>query len=195
MLARRSHGALCAFTAHTVEQGLGRILSGEGTYSDRTRIQITVKSTFSETKLVPALNDVLIAHPTPASVSRFRMGWLVPYNKDPLDSIAYNSAPVRDGSSATFPSSISSTPPPPTYEAGTITRFNNETYQIKRSFNAWSSGMWVCTPTGSTAAMAAAGGRVMNPKSPQLQYLIREHVSGGRGDMGGGESIRVRLVR
>jgi len=36
--------------------------------------------------------------------------------------------------------------------------------------------MWICTPTGSTAAMHAAGGKIMNTNSPQLQYLIREHL-------------------
>lgn len=36
--------------------------------------------------------------------------------------------------------------------------------------------MWVCTATGSTAAMAAAGGEVMDFDSQDLQYLIREHM-------------------
>lgn len=36
-------------------------------------------------------------------------------------------------------------------------------------FNVWSSGMWVCTATGSTASMKAAGGEVMPPDSPDLQ--------------------------
>jgi len=64
----------------------------------RVLTQVTVKSTFSETKLVPALNDILIAHPTPASVSRFRMGWLSKVKDiDPYDTIAFNSAPVKDG--------------------------------------------------------------------------------------------------
>jgi NAD+ kinase len=36
--------------------------------------------------------------------------------------------------------------------------------------------MWVCTSTGSTAAMAAAGGNVMDLNSNNLQYLIREHM-------------------
>lgn len=36
-------------------------------------------------------------------------------------------------------------------------------------FNVWSSGMWVCTATGSTAAMKAAGGQPMAPDSSDLQ--------------------------
>lgn len=37
-----------------------------------------------------------------------------------------------------------------------------------------SSGIWVCTAAGSTAAMRSAGGRVQPIASPQLQYLVRE---------------------
>ncbi len=153
---RRSHGALCSFTSDNLDTGLRSVLTGKATISRRARIQVTVKSTFSETRLVPALNDVLIAHPTPASVSRFRMGWLAPLR---------DSAPVKDGTGG----------------AGSIphqgvVRVAGETYEVKRSFNAWSSGMWIATPTGSTAAMHAAGGKIMNINSPQLQYLIREHL-------------------
>ena len=36
--------------------------------------------------------------------------------------------------------------------------------------------MWVSTSTGSTAAMAAAGGMPMDMESKCLQYLIREHM-------------------
>ena len=36
--------------------------------------------------------------------------------------------------------------------------------------------MWLCTATGSTAAMAAAGGKYMELESRDLQYLIREHM-------------------
>lgn len=73
---RRSHGALCMFTAFDMEKGLTDILHGGGTLQSRTRIRCKVKSTFSETLLVPALNDVLVANPSPAAVSRFRMGWM-----------------------------------------------------------------------------------------------------------------------
>jgi NAD+ kinase len=37
-----------------------------------------------------------------------------------------------------------------------------------------SSGVWIATPAGSTAAIRAAGGRVMPLRSRQLQYLVRE---------------------
>jgi len=47
---------------------------GQAVISNRKRVQCTIKSSYSETKLVPGLNDLLIANPIPAAVSRFRMG-------------------------------------------------------------------------------------------------------------------------
>jgi len=144
---RRSHGALCMCTSLDMKEALDVILHGGGHLSPRTRIRCRVKSTFSETRLVPALNDLLIANPSPAAVSRFRLGWL---------------QLVPEGA------------PSETY--GTITRFGGKTYDVTDSINVWSSGIWVSTATGSTAAQAAAGGRPMNPDSTDLQYLIREHM-------------------
>lgn len=43
-------------------------------------------------------------------------------------------------------------------------------------FHAWSSGLWVCSATGSSAAMHAAGGLPMESHAPQLQYKVREHL-------------------
>jgi NAD+ kinase len=144
---RRSHGALCMCTALNMQDELGKVLYGGGHLQARTRIRCKVKSTFSETRLVPALNDILIANPSPAAVSRFRMGWM---------------QLVPEGA------------PSDTY--GTVTRFGNKAYDVVNSLNVWSSGMWMCTATGSTAAMAAAGGRHMPFDSDDLQYLIREHM-------------------
>ena len=84
----------------------------------RTRIRCKVKSTFSETRLVPALNDLLIANPSPAAVSRFRMGWLKDLNTDEQSKKTHY---------------------------GTITRFAGVPYDVTHSLNVWSSGMWVCT--------------------------------------------------
>ena len=36
------------------------------------------------------------------------------------------------------------------------------------------SGVWISTAAGSTAAIRAAGGRVMPPRSKRLQFLVRE---------------------
>jgi NAD+ kinase len=152
---RRSHGALCMCTALDMKSALKQVLYGAGHLQTRTRIQCTVKSTFSETRLVPALNDLLFANPSPAAVSRFRLGWLrcSPDTPQPTDT----------------PHSMS-------LQYGTISRFGGKQYDVVDSINVWSSGMWTCTGTGSTAAMAAAGGKPMQVTSDDLQYLIREHM-------------------
>eukprot|EP00536_Pseudo-nitzschia_multiseries_P001651 jgi/Psemu1/181622/e_gw1.21.140.1 len=127
---RKSHGALCACTALDLKDSIPPILFGEKDVRCKwTRIRCKVKSTFSETRLVPALNDLLIANPSPGAVSRFRLGWL-----SKLDS------------------------------------------EIDHGLNVWSSGMWISTSTGSTAAMAAAGGQPMELGSSDLQFMIREHM-------------------
>ena len=72
-----------------MKEKIPQILFGGGKLSTRARIQCIVKSTFSETHLVPALNDILIANPSPAAVSRFRMGWLKEVIEPPT--------PLRDG--------------------------------------------------------------------------------------------------
>jgi len=167
---RRSHGALCMCTSDDMEVGIAKILGGGGRIEERARIQCTVKSTFSETKLVPALNDLLIANPSPASVSRFRMGWL--QNVDVTEE-------GRDGGLEGTKRPLSSFWERATVQYnqyGTITRFGGKAYDMKDSLNVWSSGIWVSTPTGSTAAIAAAGGMPMDANSKGLQYLIREHM-------------------
>lgn len=70
---RRSKGAMCAATAWDIEDVLPPIIRGEVTPGSRTRIQTLVRSTYTETRLPPALNDLLISHPIPAAVSRFRL--------------------------------------------------------------------------------------------------------------------------
>ena len=46
-----------------------------------------------------------------------------------------------------------------------------------------SSGVWVSTAAGSTAALKAAGGKAMSPRSKQLQYVVREPFPRGGGSM------------
>ncbi|RYH08725.1 hypothetical protein EON65_40640 [archaeon] len=70
---RRSRGALCAISANNLDEYLPRILYGDITPGLRTRIQCLVRSTYTETRLPPALNDILVTHPIPAAVSRFRL--------------------------------------------------------------------------------------------------------------------------
>ncbi|KAL2331287.1 hypothetical protein Fmac_018868 [Flemingia macrophylla] len=66
--ATRSTGHLCAATVENFEQVLDGILEGQIVPSELTRIMISVNALHLSTY---ALNDVLIAHPCPASVSRF----------------------------------------------------------------------------------------------------------------------------
>jgi len=90
---RRSRGALCAMTSANVSEILPRIIYGDIVPRPRTRIQCLVRSTYTETRLPPALNDVLLAHPIPAAVTRFRLakyrGCVVPgYHKpNPADKV------------------------------------------------------------------------------------------------------------
>lgn len=161
---RRSHGALCMCTAIDMEEQLQTVLYGGGRLEKRTRIRCKVKGTFSETRLVPALNDLLVANPSPAAVSRFRMGWLQEIE------CPDGAAPPRVSSSLASSHGIASG------SYGAITRFGGKTFSVVDSLNVWSSGMWISTATGSTAAMAAAGGMPMDFDSDELQYLIREHM-------------------
>ena len=65
---------------------------------------------------MPALNDLLIANPSPGAVSRFRLGWLS----------------KLDDESQPLPKDAK-------------TRFAGISYDVKHSLNVWSSGMWVST--------------------------------------------------
>ncbi|TYK16271.1 NADH kinase isoform X1 [Cucumis melo var. makuwa] len=66
--ASRSTGHLCAATVNNFEQVLDSILNGEAVPSKLSRMSLSVNS---ELLSKYPLNDVLIAHPCPASVSRF----------------------------------------------------------------------------------------------------------------------------
>ena len=136
---RRSRGALCAASANNVHAYLPRVLYGDVVPGRRTRIQCMVRSTYTETRLPPALNDILCAHPIPAAVSRFRLT----LSRGSID---------------------------PSFES------SRKVMEDLFSFNVWSSGIWICTSTGSTAAMHAAGGHHMVQPSPDLQYMVREHL-------------------
>ncbi len=64
-----------------------------------------------------------------------------------------------------------------------------------------SSGIWIGTAAGSTAAIRSAGGRVMPPGSKRLQFVVREpyHKEGKRfelvkGFVPLGEKLRVRNI-
>lgn len=61
-----------------------------------------------------------------------------------------------------------------------------------------SSGIWISTAAGSTAAIRSAGGRIMPLRSRKLQYLVREPYAGGgqryqllKGQLAAGRSLRI----
>ncbi|XP_074582662.1 putative NADH kinase isoform X2 [Curcuma longa] len=66
--ATRSTGYLCAATAKNFEQVLDDVLEGRKQPSELARISIHVNGNLFPTY---ALNDILVAHPCPATVSRF----------------------------------------------------------------------------------------------------------------------------
>jgi NAD+ kinase len=142
---RRSQGALCGTTARHLNLDLPRIIYGDISPAHRSRLQCLVRSSYTETRLPPALNDVLVAHPNPASVSRYRLA-VCKGNAKP----SYESVIKQDEIS---------------------------------SLNVWSSGLWVSTATGSSAAIFAAGGEKMDYHSPCIQYKVREHLIGNEHDI------------
>ncbi len=71
---RRSTGQLCAATSANMDKILPDLFAGNFAQPHlRSRINCVIRSTHTITRLPPALNDILIANPTPAAVSRFRL--------------------------------------------------------------------------------------------------------------------------
>ncbi|CAL0310203.1 unnamed protein product [Lupinus luteus] len=68
--ATRSTGQLCAATVENFEQVLDSILEGQIVPSNLTRVITSVNAQRLSTY---ALNDILVAHPCPASLSRFSL--------------------------------------------------------------------------------------------------------------------------
>jgi len=155
---RRSYGALCFTSVTDMKNVVPKAVRGElDSYIQlRHRMAVTIRGTLSEQRLPPALNDVLVAHPSPASVSRFRL--------------------ERRHS---HPDAEPGLPPSPDFEAR-----RNISEDDEFSFNVWSSGLWVSTATGATAAISSAGGNAdVDFLSPDLQYLVREHLIGETDDI------------
>ena len=169
---RRSFGALCCCTADNMHIALPRIFEGVHLPEVRQRIQCIVEGSLKEVKLMPALNDVLIAHPSPAAVSRFRLDLFEKHdinqqvNTNMMTSTILESNKINGNGSG----------------IGNEQIYNNPTSQQHifkekvRHLNVWSSGMWVSTAVGSSAAMAAAGGVTLDRDDLRLQYMIREHL-------------------
>ena len=208
---RRSHGALCMCTARSMYTEVPKVLHGESKLSVRTRVKCVVKSTFSETRIVPVLNDILITNPCPAAVSRFRMGWLQPdHHHDQNDNNSSKNGlrsffePLVNAQSSEqhngeYLSNLRSQIPSSNVY-GTVTRFSGIPYDVVNSINVWSSGLWVPTATGSSAAIHSAGAPIISDhSSPDLQYLIREHMTDvasmhnlDKGMLSNGEQLHIR---
>jgi NAD+ kinase len=115
---RSSLGLFAAANRATFPAMLKKALAGKLPAVRLNRYSVTIND-----RVRPefGVNDVLIAHPSPAYLSRF--------------AFSIDGGPV----------------------------------EIQRS-----SGMWISTAAGSTAAIRAAGGRRMPLASRRLQYLVRE---------------------
>lgn len=113
---KSSVGYLTSTRRATVARDLGRIARGDLLPQAVSRIEVELDGK----RLLPALNDVLVAHQQPAATSRYRL---------------------RLG---------------------------------RRAEEHRSSGLWVATPTGSTAGIRSAGGQPMSLGEHRLQFRARE---------------------
>lgn len=93
--ATRSAGYLCAATVNNFEQVLDDILENHATPCDVSRMAISVNSQPLPTC---ALNDVLIAHPCPATVSRFSSR--IRRNNQPSSLVSSRSSGLRVSTAA-----------------------------------------------------------------------------------------------
>ncbi|KAL7129400.1 hypothetical protein ABFS83_13G063500 [Erythranthe nasuta] len=82
--ATRSTGYLCAATANNFEQLLDGILEKRFVPSELARMAISINSKLIATS---ALNDVLLSHPCPATVSRF--SFRIRKDEEPLSSLVH----------------------------------------------------------------------------------------------------------
>lgn len=127
----RSIGSFCRADARTFKRLWERLLNGGVSTRQLHRMQLVLNGkrlSFS------VLNDVLIAHETPAAMSRY--------------SIQVNGVEEEQRS----------------------------------------SGLWIATAAGSTAAIKSAGGKVLPKGSAALQYMPRElyHLQGTTYQLRGG---------
>ncbi|KAL8507700.1 hypothetical protein ACS0TY_018297 [Phlomoides rotata] len=82
--ATRSTGYLCAATADNFEQILNDILENRSEPCELARMAVSVNSNLISTS---ALNDILLAHPCPATVSRFSLR--IKKDGEPLSSLLH----------------------------------------------------------------------------------------------------------
>lgn len=91
------------------------------------------------------LNDVLFAHPSPGSVSRYILKPCVLKEKQPIEKHS-------------------------TKEHRNAEHSADEHLAEEQK----SSGIWIAPPAGSTAAIRSAGGKKLSVTAKQFQYVVRE---------------------
>lgn len=117
---QRSVGKLCSIHVDQLEETLDKLESGELAVEKFNRLSVSIDG---ESYLGPCLNDILIAHPCPAEMTRFQI-----FSGDEPEEIPV----VR------------------------------------------SSGIWISTAIGSTAALYSAGGKILDKNDNSISYAIRE---------------------
>ncbi|CAN8233873.1 unnamed protein product [Cochlearia groenlandica] len=108
------------------------------------------------------LDDILFGRVAPSKVSRISLK----LNSEPLLSHALNDVLI-------------SHPCPAAVSRFSFKIKNKDGETSTKTVNCRSSGLRVCTATGSTAAMLSAGGFVMPMLSHDLQFMVREPISPG----------------
>lgn len=138
-----SHGAFCYTDAKNFEKALKALLEDKLSAGPLFRLQAKINGKKISTL---ALNDILIANPSPAGTSRYHLS--VGAKKEEQKS----------------------------------------------------SGIWIASPSGSSAAIRSAGGKTFPKHSEQFQFLVREPFLQGKskmtllkGVLKAGGKIRVRI--
>lgn len=138
-----SHGAFCSTDAERFEKALQRLLQGKAPITPLHRL---VAKKNGKRLPILALNDILIANPSPAGTSRYEL---------------------------------------------VLGRLKEEQK---------SSGLWISTPSGSSAAIRSAGGKLLAKHSRQFQFLVREPFQQGarklrllKGVLPPGQTVKVRI--
>lgn len=138
-----SHGAFCYTDAKSFEKTLQNLLQDKLSAGPLFRLQAKINGKKVKTL---ALNDILVANPSPAGTSRYQ------------------------------------------FSLG------------KKKEEQKSSGVWISTASGSSAAIRSAGGKVLQKHTDHFQFLVREPFLQGKkkmsilkGILKPQEKIRIRI--
>jgi NAD+ kinase len=161
-----SVGHLCPIKPHYTEQALDAFLEGRITHSLVQRIKVT--SLNNQKQILPlALNDILICHKHPAATSRYEMSL---FNKGYNSSL--NSSSSLDSNPSLDPNpSLGSSPSPSSNPCFSHTQSALNAVWSEKQL---SSGVWISTALGSTAAIAAYGYPPQPETSKDILVAVRE---------------------